>query len=45
MENLSKELESKIPKLVESIKKGREVTIFLTSKGLRVKEANIKIIK
>lgn len=45
MDNLNKQLESKIPKITESIKKGKEVTVFLTTKGLRLKEADIKIIK
>lgn len=42
---LHEELVDKIPTIVESIKKGRELTIFLTPKGIRFKEADIKIIK
>lgn len=47
MENrdLNKELESKIPKITEYLKKGKEITMLLTPAGLKVKAADIKIIK
>ncbi len=45
MDNLNKELENKIPKLAEHLKKGKEITMLLTPKGLKVKAADIEIIK
>lgn len=47
MENkaLHEELKVKIPKIEESLKRGKEITIMITPKGLKVKEAAIKIIK
>lgn len=45
MDDLNKQLESKIPKITEHLKKGKEVTMLLTQKGLKVKAAKIEIIK
>lgn len=45
MENLNKELENKIPKITEHLKKGKEITLLMTPGGLKVKAANIEIIK
>lgn len=43
--NLNTELERKIPKIVEHLKKGKEITLLITKTGLKVKTADIKIIK
>lgn len=40
-----KELTEKVPKIIEHLKKGKEITVLLTPKGLKVKVADIKIIK
>ncbi|WP_183128075.1 hypothetical protein [Clostridium autoethanogenum] len=47
MENkdLHKELQGKMPKIEQSLIKGKEVTMMVTPKGLKIKEAAIKIIK
>lgn len=42
---LAKEIQDRIPKITEHLKKGKEITILLTPKGLKVKVANIEIIK
>ncbi|MCT8978669.1 hypothetical protein N4T77_18935 [Clostridium sp. CX1] len=43
--DFTEELKSKIPRIVESLSGGKEITIQVTPKGLKVKEADIKIIK
>lgn len=43
--NLHQELQDKIQKIEQSLVRGKEVTIIFTPKGLKVKEAAIKIIK
>lgn len=45
MNSLNKEIENKIPKLAEHLKEGKEITMLLTPKGLKVKAAKIEIIK
>lgn len=44
-QDLSKELKRKVSKITESLSKGKEITLLVTPKGLKVKEADIKIIK
>lgn len=43
--DLNKELKIKIPKMVDSLNEGKEVTLKVTPKGLKVAAADIKIIK
>lgn len=43
--DLNEEIQSKIPKIAQSLNQGKEVTLLITQKGLKVKEAAIKIIK
>lgn len=45
MENLDKKLKNKIPQITEYLKEGKEITMLLTPKGLKVKAAKIEIIK
>lgn len=45
MDKLNEELRSKIPKITESLIQGKEITLIVTPKGLKVKAADIKIIK
>lgn len=44
-QDLNKELQSKIPKMLEHLNKGKEITLSITPRGLKVKSADIKIIK
>lgn len=43
--DLHEELKAKISKIEESLKRGKEITMMITPKGLKVKEAAIRIIK
>lgn len=43
--DLNKELKSKIPKMVDNLHQGKEITLKVTPKGLKVAAADIKIIK
>ncbi|WP_175412962.1 hypothetical protein [Clostridium sp. AWRP] len=43
--NLHEELQDKIQKIEQSLIRGKEITIMVTPKGLKIKEAAIKIIK
>ncbi|MBV7273118.1 hypothetical protein JMF89_00935 [Clostridiaceae bacterium UIB06] len=44
-QNLNKELASKIPKMIDNLKQGKEVTLKITPRGLKVHAAEIKVIK
>lgn len=44
-QDITKELKDKIPRMIEGLNQGKEITLQVTPKGLKVKEADIKIIK
>lgn len=44
-QDYSKELQDKIPRMIEHLKNGKEITLKITPGGLKVKSADIKIIK
>lgn len=43
--DFSEELKSKIPKMIENLNQGKEITLKVTPKGLKVSALDIKIIK
>lgn len=44
-QDFTEELRSKIPKMIENLNQGKEITLKITPRGLKVKAADIKIIK